>query len=146
MKSKPHLKMLFVGAILSSFSLLESCTSPVHNTAEANTPEQVVGEYFLALERKDSSAILRLTPPESKVQEAVNKKISQYGGFKIQDRKISFSGPKPLFLYVKLQGVYMDAANTRKDFIDDLNIKYTATSTNKGRWYLSLEQDSIEKK
>ncbi len=146
MQSKPYLKMLFVGTMLSSFSLLKACTSPVNSSAGANTPEQVVGEYFLALERKDSKTILQLTPPEAKVQEAVSKRISQYGGFKIQDRKISFSGPKPVFLYVKLQGVYMDAANTRKDFVDNLNIQYAMTSANKGRWYLSLDKDSSENK
>jgi hypothetical protein len=144
MKSKIRLGMSFVGMMLSSCLFLKGCTSGHSNGAI--TPEQIVGEYFLALEQKDSSAILRLVPPEATVQKAVNKKISQYGGFKIQDRKISFSGSKPVFLYVKLQGVYLDSANTNKDFMDNIQIKYAAISTNQGRWYLSLEQDQTEKK
>ncbi|WP_145837546.1 hypothetical protein [Dulcicalothrix desertica] len=62
----------------------------------ADSPDQVIEQYLLALENKDEDSILKLIPREYSAKLAVEDKIVEFGGNKIQERKIIYNKIKPV--------------------------------------------------
>ncbi|WP_127087651.1 hypothetical protein [Dulcicalothrix desertica] len=112
----------------------------------ADSPDQVIEQYLLALENKDEDSILKLIPREYSAKLAVEDKIVEFGGNKIQERKIIYNKIKPVYLTANVQGFYTNSNGVRKKFEDTLIISYRGGSLlelNKGRWYLKLGNGNV---
>lgn len=123
--------------------LLEGCD--FKNSYGADTPDQVVEQYLLALEKKDEELMLKLVPRRYSAEQAVEDKIAQLGGHKIQEYKVVYAKPKPVFLRANVQGFYTNDG-VRKKFDDTLTIVYEGGSIlelNKGRWYLIMGKGDV---
>ena len=57
--------------------LLEGCN--IKNSYGADTPDRVVEQYLLALEKKDEELMLKLIPRKYSAEQAVEDKIAQLG-------------------------------------------------------------------
>lgn len=124
--------------------LLEGCN--IKNSYGADTPERVVEQYLLALEKKDEELMLKLIPSKYSAQQAVEDKIAQLGGHKLQEYKVFYTKPKPVFWRANVQAFYTDDGGLRKKIDDTLTIVYEGGSIldfNKGRWYLLMGKGNI---
>jgi hypothetical protein len=111
-----------------------------------NNPDQVIDQYLLALENKDEDSILKLIPREYSAKQAVEDKIAEFGGNKIQERQIIYNKTKPVFLIANVQGFYINSDGVRKKFEDTLIISYRGGSLlelNKARWFLQLGKGNV---
>jgi hypothetical protein len=119
---------------------LQSCGA--HNKYGAATPDRVVEQYLTALEERNKTAILRLMPEQSPAPRVVIAKIDRLGGYKIQDRQIKYTKPKPSLWNANIQGFYIDRFGVKKKFDDSIVLEYQSKGELKlyaGRWYLLLE-------
>jgi hypothetical protein len=90
--------------------------------------------------------MLQLVPKGYSAEQVVKDKISQFGGHKIQEHKVIYNKPKPVFLMANVQGFYTNSNSVRRKFEDTLTIKYKGGSLlqfNKGRWYLLLGKGNV---
>jgi hypothetical protein len=146
MQSAKSLRSFILNLVLTSsifFPLLQGCD--FKNRYGADTAQQVVEQYLLALENKDEKLMLKLISREYSAKEAVKDKINRLGGHKIQEYKVTYTKPKPVFLRAKVQGFYTNH-DVRKRFDDTLTIVYQGESNlgiNKGRWYLVMGKGNI---
>lgn len=118
---------------------LQGCA--IKNNYGADTPEQVIEQYLLALENKNEGLMRQLIPSEYSADQAVKDKIAQLGGHKIKEHKVVYTKPKPVFLRADVQGFYTSGNGVDKRFEDTLTIAYKGGSLlqfNRGRWYLLL--------
>ena len=85
MQSAKSLTDLILNLILTSSiflsGLLQGCD--FKNNSGADTAQQVVEQYLLALEKKDEELMLNLVPREYSAKEAVKERINRLGGHKI---------------------------------------------------------------
>jgi hypothetical protein len=128
--------IVFVAIVFS----LQSCGA--HNKHGAATPDRVVEQYLLALEDRDDTSILRLMPEKSFATEAIKTKIVRLGGYKIQDRLIRYTKPKPTRWNANIQGLYVDRSGIKRKFEDSIVLEYQSKGELKlyaGHWYLLLE-------
>jgi hypothetical protein len=119
--------------------LLQSCGA--HNKLGAATPDRVVEQYLLALETKDEKMMSQLVPEHALSTQAVKAKMIEFGGYKIQNRKISYDKPTPMLWNAKLRGIYLDRQGRSKNFEDSIVLQYQSKGELKlyaGRWYLIL--------
>lgn len=117
---------------------LQACG--VHNKHGAATPDRVIEQYLLALEDRNDNSILRLMPEKSS-PELVKAKIDQLGGYKIQDRQVRYTKPKPTRWNASIQGLYVDRSGVKRKFDDSIVLEYQSKGELKlyaGHWYLLL--------
>lgn len=122
---------------------LEGCN--FQNSYGADTPDRVVEQYLLALEKKNEELMLKLIPKRYSAEQAVEDKIAQFGGHKIQEYKVSYVKPKSVFWRANVQAFYTDDG-LRKKIDDTLTIVYEGGSIsqlNKGRWYLIMGKGNV---
>jgi hypothetical protein len=123
--------------------LLEGCS--FKNSYGADTPDGVVEQYLLALEKKDEELMLKLIPRRYSAEQAVEDKITQLGGHKIQEYKVVYAKPKPVFLQANVQAFYAHNGVSKK-IEDTLTIVYEGGSIldlSKGRWYLLMGKGNV---
>jgi hypothetical protein len=119
---------------------LQSCVSQDKNGAA--TPDRVVEQYLTALEKRDDAAIVRLMPEKSLASKEIQTKIARMGGYKIQDRQIKYTKPKPTLWNANIRGFYVDRFGVNRKFDDSIVLEYQSKGELKlyaGRWYLLLE-------
>jgi hypothetical protein len=119
--------------------LLQSC----HGVDKygAATPDRIVEQYLLALEGRDRNSVIKLLPENANVENQVRSKITKFGGYKVQERKIEYIKSKPTLWNIRIQGFYVDRSNTRRKFDETIVIEYQSKGQVKqygGRWYLKL--------
>jgi hypothetical protein len=132
-------RSIFVIKILAIVFSIQACNA---NKPGAATPDRVIEQYLLALERKDENLMLQIVPENSVVSRAVKVKIGKFGGHKIQDRQIIYTKSTPILWEAKIQGFYIDRDGTRRKFDDSIDIEYQSKGQLKlyaGRWYLLLK-------
>jgi hypothetical protein len=133
-------RAILVVILVTIIFSLQSCG--VHNKHGAATPDRVVEQYLTALENRNQSAMLRLLPERSLATTAIATKIDRLGGYKIQDRQIKYSKPKPSFWNANIQGFYIDQSGIKQQFNDSIVLAYQSKGELKlyaGRWYLLLD-------
>jgi hypothetical protein len=119
---------------------LQSCG--VHNKHGAGTPDRVVELYLTALEARNEASILQLMPEKSVATAFIKAKVVRFGGYKIEDRQINYTKPKPSLWNAKLQGLYIDRFGIKRKFEDSIVLEYQSKGELKlyaGRWYLLLD-------
>jgi hypothetical protein len=132
------------GLSIALSMLLEGCT--FQNSYGADNPDQIVAQYLQALEKKDEELMLKLIPRRYSAEKAIEDKISQFGGHKIQEYKVFYAKPKTVFWRANVQAFYIDDVGSRKTINDTLTIVYEGGSIldfNKGRWYLLMGKDDV---
>jgi hypothetical protein len=145
--AKPFRNFTFNLILILSIALpilLEGCS--FKNSYGADTPDRVVEQYLLALEKKDEGLMLKLIPRKYSAEQAVEDKIAQLGGHKIQEYKVFYAKPKPVFWRANVQAFYIDDGGLRKTIDDTLTIVYEGGSIldlNKGRWYLLMGKNDV---
>jgi hypothetical protein len=130
---------IFVIKTLAIVFSLQACNA---NKPGAATPDRVIEQYLLALERKDENLMLQLVPENSAVSKAVKAKIGKFGGHKIQDRQIIYTKPTSILWEAKIRGFYLDRDGRPRKFDDSIEIGYQSKGQLKlyaGRWYLLLD-------
>jgi hypothetical protein len=131
--------IVVVMAIAVVFSL-QSCTTQHHRYGAA-TPDRVVEQYLTALEDRNETSLIKLMPEKSLVTTEFKAKIDRFGGYKIQDRQIKYSKPKPSLWNANIRGFYIDRRGNKQKFEDSIVIEYQSKGELKlyaGRWYLLL--------
>ncbi|NET61244.1 MAG: hypothetical protein F6K47_35485 [Symploca sp. SIO2E6] len=129
---------------VSLATLLGACSFvDVHG---ADTPDQVVKQYVSGLERQEEDLILQLIPKGYTAEQAVKDKISQFGGYEIEEYNVVYNELKPVFLIANIEGRY--AANNigLEKFEDTVTIAYRGAGTllsKKTRWYLLLGDGNV---
>ncbi|NJM65551.1 MAG: hypothetical protein HC851_07690 [Acaryochloris sp. RU_4_1] len=116
------------------------------NNRDANTPDQVIEQYLLALEKKDKHLMLQLVPGSYAADQAAEDKIDQFGGYKIQERQVNYIKPKTVFLIANVKGLYVNSDGVRKKFEDRLTIAYEGggfLQSYQGRWCLLLGKGNV---
>jgi hypothetical protein len=139
---KPHQRSIYWRSILVVLLVailvsLQSCG--VHNKHGAATPDRVVEQYLTALERRNEPVIRRLMPEQSLATVAIKTKIDRLGGYKIQDRQITYTKPTPKRWNANIQGFYIDAFGNSRKFDDSIVLEYQSKGELKlyaGHWYL----------
>jgi hypothetical protein len=119
---------------------LQSCGTH-HQKYGAATPDRVVEQYLAALEDRNETSLLRLTPEKSLVTTQAKAKIDRLGGYKIQDRQIKYTKTKPSLWNANIRGFYIDRRGTNQKFEDSIVLEYQSKGELKlyaGRWYLLL--------
>lgn len=112
----------------------------------ADTPEEVVEQYLSALENEDLGAIVQLIPKSYSSENAVEAKISRFGGRRIENYEVAFSELKPTFVSAKLKGHYISDSSKLQNFDDTLMIAYEASGSfqlDDGNWYLLLGDGNV---
>jgi hypothetical protein len=135
-------RSIIVVMTIALIFLLQSCTTHNHNKYGAATPDRVVEQYLTALETRNETSLMRLTPEKSPVAAEVKAKIERFGGYKIQDRQVKYTKPKPSLWNANIRGFYIDRRGNRQKFEDSIVIEYQSKGELKlyaGRWYLLLE-------
>jgi hypothetical protein len=133
-------RSILIVAILSLLFLIQSCGA--HHKNGAATPDRVVEGYLTALEAKNENAILRLMAENPIDIEIIDRKISKFGGYDIQERQVKYTKPKPVFWNAKIHGSYIDKAGIKRKFDESIAIEYQSKGELKlyaGRWYLILD-------
>ena len=128
--------ILVIASVLIVF-FVQACS--VNNKRGAATPDRVIEQYLLALENKDANLMQRLAPEQAAVEKEVISIILKHGGYKIQDRQISYTKSKPSLWNAKVRGFYIDRQGIKKKFEDSIVIEYQSKGELKlyaGRWYL----------
>ncbi|WP_446378787.1 hypothetical protein [Coleofasciculus sp. E2-BRE-01] len=72
----------------------------------ADTPERVVEQYILGLEQQKENVILQLIPKEYVAEQAVEDKISQFGGHEVEEYSVVYNEVKPVFLIANIKGMW----------------------------------------
>jgi hypothetical protein len=141
---KPLIKHLGLASGIALILSFQGCSLLNHRGVD--NPEKVVEQYLLALERKDEKSILQLVPQSYSADKAIKDKITRFGGRKIQERKIEYIRPKPIFIRANIKGSYIGSNGIRKNFEDILTIAYEKRSFwefNRGRWYLLIGKGKV---
>lgn len=113
----------------------------MRGTNGADTPDEVIEQYVSALESNDPEMIARLIPKGYTSDSSIEDKLSQFGGYDIEEYEVEFSELKPSFLTARLSGRYTVADEKNQNFEDTLTVAYEKSSSfqlDKGNWYLLL--------
>jgi hypothetical protein len=123
---------------------LQACH--VNHKLGAATPDRVIEQYLLALEAKDEQLIRQLVPENYIATQEIQAKISQFGGYKIQEHQFIYTKTKPTLWGAKVTGFYLDRNGNRQKFEDTISIIYQGKESWKlyqGRWYLLLGKSQV---
>jgi hypothetical protein len=137
-KKIPHL----IRSIALSSAIVLTIQSCTVNKRGAPTPDRVVEQYLSALETKNERLMLELGAENYNFTKEVKAKIDKAGGYKIQDRQIIYTKPKPILWNAKIRGSYIDRNGIKQSFEDSIVLEYQNKGDLKlyaGRWYLLLE-------
>lgn len=112
----------------------------------ADTPERVVEQYILGLEQQKENVILQLIPKEYVAEQAVEDKISQFGGHEVEEYSVVYNEIKPVFLIAEIKGSYVSNDQGLENFEDQVTIAYRGAGTllsKKANWYLLLGDGQV---
>ncbi len=90
------------------------------------SPEEVVERYTLALERKEKNSIVRLLPGNSASKQmllTIDKKLSNFDGFKSKNVKVDYKDLKTVFVRAELEASYVEEGAEKK-FTDTVHIRH----------------------
>lgn len=129
------------------------CAAFVFETKNARggfTPDEVIGKYFLALEKQDVSLMMSLVSETAITDNSVQDRLNRFGGCVMDEKNVRSTQDKPGIVKVRLSGTCTRKRRT-EPFRDEFFIEYQSGSVwefFRGRWSLRLpkviENESLD--
>jgi hypothetical protein len=136
-----HPRFLYYGTSVFVLYALSGCN--YFFQPNIKTPEGIVDQYLLALEKNDKQAIVNLLPKGSfsskKVLLIVDKKLSQFNGLEARKIKVQYTELKEVYIRADMRGSFTNKEGMEKEFNETVDIRYESGGffqNYKGRWRL----------
>jgi hypothetical protein len=104
------------------------------------SPLVLIDRYLNALEQKDANAIAAINADGYQADQAIQAKLTQWGGHKVEKREVFRTRTSTDALRLKIYGSYQQDGKT-KSFEDSVNLVYRQGGllpTSGTRWQLAI--------